>query len=75
MDVEQIKRIVADIKERLERGEFLNEAAVSNGIVVRLLDVLGWGIYDPRVVWPEYSTKSGKRDVEKDLSKVRLGPS
>ena len=60
--VTRIKPAVSDIIERLERGEFLNEAAVSTGVVTRLLDALGWEIYNPAVVWPQYSTDSGRVD-------------
>ncbi len=37
-----------------------NEAAVSQGIVLRLLQAIGWPAYDTQVVWPEYSL-SGRR--------------
>ena len=41
-------------------GRFPNEASVSQGIVLRLLNTLGWSTYESEHVWPEYSL-SGRR--------------
>ena len=60
--IAKIEPTVSDIIGRLRRGEFLNEAAVSGGIVTRLLSDLGWAVYDPAVVWPQYTTDSGRAD-------------
>ncbi len=51
---------IGDIRENLRMGRYPNEAAVSQGIVRRLLATLGWPIYDPQVVYPEY-TLEGRR--------------
>ena len=48
------------IREGIKAGRFINEASVSQGIVLRLLHALGWPSYDTQVVWPEYSL-SGRR--------------
>jgi len=48
------------IREGIVAGRFSNEAAVSQGIVLRLLHSLGWPAYDTQVVWPEYAL-SGRR--------------
>ena len=40
-----LKEHINDIRDNLEQGLFTNEAAVSNGIVRRLLDALDWPIY------------------------------
>ncbi|NMC29818.1 MAG: hypothetical protein GYA45_07090 [Pelolinea sp.] len=53
---EQIERI----QELLEKGNFPNEASISQGIVLPILQEVGWNIYDPRFVIPEYSV-SGRR--------------
>lgn len=53
---------LADIQERLRRNEYPNEAAISGGIVRRVLDALGWPVYDPHVVYPEYSVKGRRVD-------------
>ena len=60
--IANIKPTVSDIIGRLERGEFQNEAAVSTGVVTRLLSALGWEIFNPAVVSPQYSTESGRVD-------------
>jgi hypothetical protein len=41
----------------------VNEAAVSQGIVLRLLHDLGWPSYDNSVVWPEYSVGTRRVDL------------
>ncbi|MBP0633711.1 MULTISPECIES: hypothetical protein [unclassified Cupriavidus] len=43
------------IRAGIKAGRFPNEAAVSQGIVLRLLSTLGWVPYDTDIVWPEYS--------------------
>lgn len=50
-----IKEDILDIRTRLKNGSFTNEAAVSQGVVLRLLDALTWPRYDPDLVTPEYS--------------------
>ena len=55
-----IEQELESIREGLAAGRFTNEAAVSQGIVLRLLHALSWPAYDTQVVWPEYSM-SGKR--------------
>jgi predicted type IV restriction endonuclease len=40
----------------------VNEATVSQGIVQRLLDSLGWPVYDTEVVAPEYSLGTRRAD-------------
>lgn len=56
----ELKDHISDIRSNLKAGRFLNEAAVSSGIVQRILQALGWPVYDPQVVCPEY-TVEGKR--------------
>lgn len=51
---------IEQIQEKLKRGEFQNEAAVSQGIVLKVLNVLGWDTYDTQIVAPEYSV-GGRR--------------
>ena len=55
-----LEQDISDIRENLRRGRYPNEAAVSQGIVRRLLATLGWPVYDPQVVYPEY-TLEGRR--------------
>lgn len=57
-----LKEHVNDIRDKLAKREFLNEAAVSQGIVLRLLCALDWPIFEIQTVVPEYKVKSGKVD-------------
>jgi hypothetical protein len=51
---------IRDIRSGLKTGRFVNEASISQGIVLRLLDELSWDKFDTTVVWPEY-TLGGRR--------------
>jgi len=53
---------VADVTERLRQGRFSNEQAISQGIVLRLLQDLGWNTWDTSIVWPEFQTGEGRAD-------------
>jgi predicted type IV restriction endonuclease len=53
---------LSDIVARLRQGRYPNEQSISQGIVLRLLQELGWDIYDPTAVWPEYQTGEGRAD-------------
>jgi hypothetical protein len=44
-----------DIRTGIKAGRYVNEATVSQGIVQRLLNALGWPVYNTEVVAPEYS--------------------
>jgi len=60
------------IQEGLRAGRFASEAAVSHGIVLRLLDALSWPTYHTDVVTPEYSL-AGRR-VDYALCHPRAKP-
>lgn len=51
---------IEGIRVGMKAGRFPNEASVSQGIVLRLLNALGWPTYETEHVWPEYSL-SGRR--------------
>lgn len=55
-----LKENLTDIQLKLEKREFPNKQAISQGIVLRILNLLGWQIYDTQVVIPEYFVQ-GKR--------------
>ncbi len=57
-----LKAHIDDIREKLEKGRYPNEAAVSQGIVIRLLEVLAWPKYDTQVVIPEYGVEATRVD-------------
>jgi hypothetical protein len=53
---------IADIRAGIKSGRFGSEADVSLGIVIRLLQSLGWPTYDTQVVCPEFSLKGRRVD-------------
>ena len=59
---DRCKKIVRDIVERMEKGEFRSETDVRRGIVDPLLQTLGWPVSRPRVVEREYHVEDGRVD-------------
>jgi predicted type IV restriction endonuclease len=49
---------ITEIQRAIRAGQFSNEAAVSRGIVMRLLQALNWPIFDTNIVCPEYRLES-----------------
>src|SRR5260221_3495446 len=54
--------LLTRIRDRLAQGAFPNEAAVSHGILVPLLQALGWDPAEPDQVMPEYASGRGRVD-------------
>lgn len=54
---ESLVRAIKEIRGRLKEGIFANEAEISGSVVRRLLKTLGWDVWNPRVVTPEFSIK------------------
>lgn len=50
-----IEQEIEAVRAGIKTGRFPNEASVSQGIVLRLLNALGWPTYDTDAVSPEYS--------------------
>ena len=57
-----LKEHIDDIRDNLEKGIYVGEAAVSQGIVLRLLDALTWPRYNTQVIIPEYSVEGRRAD-------------
>jgi len=57
-----LETTISNITARLRRGKFPNEQAISQGIVLRVFQELGWDTWDTNVVWPEYQTGEGRAD-------------
>jgi predicted type IV restriction endonuclease len=57
-----LETTLTDIIARLRQGRFPNEQAISQGVVLRVLQELGWDIYDTTSVWPEFQTGEGRAD-------------
>lgn len=53
---------IAHVTARLRQGRFPNQQSISQGIVVRTLQELGWNTWDTSTVWPEYQTGEGRVD-------------
>jgi predicted type IV restriction endonuclease len=54
-----LESTLTDVTSRLHQGRFPNEQAIAQGIVLRLLQDLGWDTWDTSIVWPEYQTGEG----------------
>ena len=57
-----LETTLSDITTRLRQGKFPNEQAISQGIVLRVFQELGWDTWDTNVVWPEFQTGEGRAD-------------
>lgn len=57
-----LENTLTDIVARLRQGRFPNEQAISQGIVLRVLQDLGWDTWDTTIVWPEFQTGEGRSD-------------
>ncbi len=55
-----LQQHIEDVRDGIRAGRYGNEAAVSQGIVLRLLQALEWPTYNTQVVCPEYSL-AGRR--------------
>ena len=53
---------IQDIREKINSGAIISEASVSQTIVLRLLNRLGWDVYDPNLVCPEFSLEGMRVD-------------
>lgn len=49
---------IEEIRDSLTRGDFASEAQISRSVVMRLLITLGWNVWDPKVVIPEFPIKT-----------------
>src|SRR5918997_6831152 len=57
-----VEEDLLDIRTGIKAGRYVNEATVSQGIVQRLLNALGWPVYDTEVVAPEFSLGARRAD-------------
>ena len=55
-------QLIERIRERLQQNAYVNEAAISHGVVTPLLSALGWDIADPGQMVPEFSIERGRVD-------------
>lgn len=57
-----LEKHIEEIRLGIKAGRFVNEAAVSQGIILRLLNALSWPAYDTQIVCPEYSLQGRRVD-------------
>ncbi len=57
-----LEQTLIDVTNRIRKGLFPNEQAISQGVVLRLLHELGWDTWDTSRVWPEFQTGEGRAD-------------
>ena len=57
----RLQHEIEDTAKRIKEGRFESEAQVSRGVIQRLLQALGWPVFDTQVVIPEFSVGGGRR--------------
>ena len=57
-----LEQHIAEIRNSIKTGDYVNEAAVSQGIVLRILNALGWPTYDTQVVSPQFGLEGRRVD-------------
>lgn len=57
-----MKSVIDEIVKNIKDGLFVNEAAVSQGIIQPILQKLGWNVFNPSIVSPEFSIAGGRVD-------------
>ncbi len=62
VEIMSLETTLTDTVNRLRQGRFPNEQAISQGIVLRVLQELGWDTWDTTIVWPEFKTGEGRVD-------------
>jgi predicted type IV restriction endonuclease len=63
-----MKDILNDIVQHLKKGDYKNEEHVRVGIVFRLLQALGWNIWNPQEVWPEFPAIPEENSTRVDVA-------
>lgn len=53
---------ITEIQTSLRENRFPNEGSISTGIVLPILEKLGWNVFNPRFVLPEYTVRGGRVD-------------
>ena len=57
-----LEETISQVQDKLRKGLFPNEAAVSNGAVLPILYALDWPVFDTSVVSPEYTVEGRRVD-------------
>ena len=59
---QNLEKSLQEVAAGLQQGRFPNEAAISQGIVLRILNDLGWPVFEQTVVAPEFSVEGRRVD-------------
>lgn len=57
-----MQTLIEQIRCRLQRSAYVNEAAISHGVVMPIINALGWDTADPQQVVPEFPISGGRVD-------------
>lgn len=57
-----MQTLIEQIRSRLQRSAYVNEAAISHGVVMPIINALGWDTADPQQVVPEFPISGGRVD-------------
>ncbi|MBM2825867.1 MAG: hypothetical protein HW402_1531 [Dehalococcoidales bacterium] len=60
--METFEETIERVREGLRRGSFTSEAAVSQGILLPILNEMGWPVFNTTIVMPEYSVEGRRVD-------------
>src|SRR5690606_24713773 len=58
-----MEQLIIRIREKMRTGQFVDEASITNGVVLPILHELGWPVFDTSVVAPEYTVEGRRVDV------------
>ena len=70
---ETLRSTIEDLRQQIVAGAFESEAAISRGVVSRILAALGWPVFNVGIVAAEFTI--GKRRVDYALCPVPRKPS
>jgi hypothetical protein len=57
-----VEKLLLTIRERLSKRQYLSESAVREAIVLPVLNILGWDIFDRK--WPEHDSAFPSHSLE-----------
>lgn len=57
-----MQKDIEEITNLIRSNHFVNEDAIKQGIVLRILHALGWNTFDTSIVWPEFSIEGQRVD-------------
>lgn len=63
-----MKDILVDIRNRISNGEFANEEQVRLSIVCRILQTLGWNIWNTKELYPEFPVARNEDATKVDVA-------